>query len=359
MQPFFQGIALSTLLTLAACVSVETNVLRGDSTVASNPFAASDQLPLNHLQFFGSHNSYKKPMAVAAQEQLRAINPQAALGLEYWHAPLAEQLDLGVRVLELDVFYDPQEKLFGRGGDFPVLHVQNIDTNSHCAELFDCIEQINLWSQINPSHEPLLLSFNAKTAVIDQPGFVRPRPFDAVAWQALDANLRLGFGSKILNPAEVLTPDGPVWPSLGELRGKVLLLLDEGPEKHNAYLKAVARPALFANLPGDDPRAAIRVLNDPLADALSIKTALKLGQLVRTRADADTLEARSGDVTRRDAAFASGAHFISTDYYLPASHFGTDYVVALPGGGSVRCNPVVESRRRGNDCKRLNVAPPK
>jgi hypothetical protein len=42
----------------------------------------------------------------------------------------------------------------------------------------------------------------------------------------------------------------------------------------------------------------------------------------------------------REAAFASGAHFVSTDYETPDTLFGTGYVVDLPGEGTARCNPV-------------------
>lgn len=324
-------------LSLAGCVDVHTNVLRTDSS--GGPLVSPDQLPLNSFQFYGSHNSYKTEIAPRVMQQLRSVNPAAASGLDYWHEPLADQLDLGLRVLELDVFYDPEGRLFERGGTFPVLHVQTIDTGSHCAFLAECIDQINAWSELNPGHEPLLISFNAKTDAIDQPGFVTPLEFDATAWQQLDAVLRQGFGAQIINPAEVLSPDGPYWPTLGAAREKVLLLLDEGPAKYEAYHNAVKRPALFANIEPGNPRAAIQVINDPIADAARIEHALQLGLLVRTRADADTVEARAGDTARREAAFASGAHFISTDYYRPSRHFGTDYVVELPGGGSVRCNP--------------------
>ena len=62
--------------------------------------------------------------------------------------------------------------------------------------------------------------------------------------------------------------------------------------------------------------------------------------IVRTRADADTREARAGDTRRRDRAIASGAQLISTDYYLPATHFATDYVVRL----APSCNVVVTDR---------------
>jgi len=324
---------------LTGCVSVTTNVSHNNTVGGSRLVVSPEQLPLNHFQFLGSHNSYKTAIPQEVLAQLRAANPQAAQALEYWHAPISTQLDAGLRVLEFDVFYDPQQRLFDRGGDFPVLHVQNIDTGSHCINLAECLASVVEWSASNPEHEPLMISFNAKTAVIDQPGFIRPNEFDSAAWQELDGLLRESLGARIINPAEVLAPGGPQWPILSEVRGRMLLLLDEGPVKNAAYLAAVAKPALFANLPADDPRAAITVINDPLAGKKDIAKALQRGLLVRTRADADTAEARSGSTARRDAAFASGAQFVSTDYYIAASHFGTDYQVTLPGGGAIRCNP--------------------
>jgi hypothetical protein len=99
---------------------------------------------------------------------------------------------------------------------------------------------------------------------------------------------------------------------------------------------------MFANLPAGEPGAAILIVNDPVADFEKIQGLVADGYIVRTRADADTAEARSGDTRRRDRAFASGAQLVSTDYYLPAAHFGTDYVVRLPG--PARCNPVRRPR---------------
>ena len=119
------------ILSLGGCVSVNTNVQRPDSL--GRLLVSTEQLPLTSFQFFGSHNSYKTEIEPAVLQQLRSVNPQAAAGLDYWHEPLADQLDLGLRVLELDVFYDPEGELFSRGEPFPVLHVQNIDTGSHCA----------------------------------------------------------------------------------------------------------------------------------------------------------------------------------------------------------------------------------
>jgi hypothetical protein len=65
------------------------------------------------------------------------------------------------------------------------------------------------------------------------------------------------------------------------------------------------------------------------------------GYIVRTRADEPMHEATTGDVTRRDAAFRSGAQYVSTDFPEP-SPFGTGYVARLPGAARLpaRCNPV-------------------
>ncbi|WP_242403292.1 Ca2+-dependent phosphoinositide-specific phospholipase C [Asaia platycodi] len=67
---------------------------------------------------------------------------------------------------------------------------------------------------------------------------------------------------------------------------------------------------------------------------------MKQGYLVRTRADANTIEARQNDLKRRDVAFSSGAHLISTDYpgFEPAPWH--DYAVSFGSGLVARCNPV-------------------
>ena len=64
----------------------------------------------------------------------------------------------------------------------------------------------------------------------------------------------------------------------------------------------------------------------------------RAGYYVRTRADADTKEARAGDYSRWRAALISGAQIISTDYYVPDARLGTGYCVKLPGGQPGRWN---------------------
>lgn len=91
--------------------------------------------------------------------------------------------------------------------------------------------------------------------------------------------------------------------------------------------------------------AAYFTINNPVRDQQRIQDAVKTGFIVRTRADANTIEARENSTVRRDAAFSSGAHYVSTDYYVPRLEF-SEYTVKLPARSAARCNPV----RRVADC---------
>jgi hypothetical protein len=304
------------------------------------PTAVAAELRLNDVQVLGSHNSYKLAMRRLPALVLGWRRPEIARTLEYEHVPLGEQLDLGVRALELDVFDDPTSELFGRGNRFPVLHVQTIDDRSSCATLTECLAVIAAWSKAHPDHVPLVVTMNAKDAPIEWPGAVIPRPFDASSWGALDAVVRAALGARLINPAEVITSSGPVWPTLAASRGRILVVLDEGGAKLEAYGDGHETRALFGNYPEGHPGAAVMIVNEPVAAFERIGALVRAGYLVRTRADADTVEARSGETARRERAFASGAQIVSTDYYHGADPFGTGYVVNLPGGGAARCNPV-------------------
>jgi hypothetical protein len=61
--------------------------------------------------------------------------------------------------------------------------------------------------------------------------------------------------------------------------------------------------------------------------------------LIRTRADIDTVEVRINDAARREAALASGAQVISTDYLTAPNIFGNAYAVP-PFADGWRCSPI-------------------
>ena len=105
---------------------------------------------------------------------------------------------------------------------------------------------------------------------------------------------------------------------------------------------------LFTDGTPGQPDVAFVERNDPTGANLGqIQDLVRRGYLVRTRADVDTRQARTGDTTMRDAALASGAQWVSTDYPVPglAARFGIGYYAALPGFLPARCNPVNPPRR--------------
>ena len=87
----------------------------------------------------------------------------------------------------------------------------------------------------------------------------------------------------------------------------------------------------------DKPYAALAILDDPKGERSKIEAAVRAGFIVRTRADADVVEAISNDHSREQAAWASGAQIVSTDFPVKVGNY--DYSTANPGGTPSRCNP--------------------
>ena len=332
--------------------------------------AAVDRLKMNQIQVVGSHNSYKAAIAPKEMAVLRARNPKAADTLDYSHESLTEQLNAGARQLELDFVYDPEggryasplgRKLVAdttpydleplKAPGMKVIHVPDIDYRSVCPRLADCFREIKAWSDRHPEHVPILIIFNLKQDQLKIPGAVPLLPFDSKAMDAVDAEMRA-----IFRPDQLITPDkvqgkfstlreaaaAGAWPTLKQARGKFLLAMDESPDVVAVYRGArrnLEGRAMFINTDEASSAAAYITLNDPINDSPRIKAALKAGLIVRTRADADTWEARHNDRRPQTAAFASGAQYVSTDYMHPDKRF-SDYETHLPGGGLARLNPV-------------------
>jgi hypothetical protein len=317
-------------------------------------------LRINDIAVIGTHNSYKLPMPTETMARLRATDPRAADTLDYGHRPLAEQLDAGARQLEIDVSYDPRGGHYARGSDdprllrpgFKVLHIPGIDNASSCVLLIECLRTIRRWSDAHPRHVPILLLFNAKDERNAARGGIDALPFDAAAYDALDAEVR-----SVLPPAKLVTPDdvqgryptlrdavlANAWPTLERARGRFLFALDEPPAKVAVYRgarRSLEGRVFFINTDEASPAAAYLTLNDPVRDGDRIRRDVAAGYLVRTRADANTREARANDTRPRDAALAGGAQYVSTDYLWPDPRFPGAYRVTQPGGVVARCNPV-------------------
>jgi hypothetical protein len=336
------------------------------------PAGAADEPRIDQVQVIGSHNSYHLAPPANALELLGARSN----GLDYTHKPLAEQFSrLGLRSIELDVFADPvggryaepwARKLLKRIGKDPgpdpdadghlrkpgmkVFHVQDIDYLTTVPTLVDGLRQVRDWSRAHPSHVPILIQLELKDdAVAALP--TRPMAFGKAELDAVDAEIR-----SVFQPGEFLAPDdvrgdsetlreaiqSRGWPTLGASRGKVLFALDNEGAVSDLYLAdhpALRGRAMFVSVAPDHPAAAWMKRNDPVREFDEIQSLVKAGFLVRTRADADTAEARKGDGSRLEKALASGAQVISTDDPEPRPEW-SPYQAKLPGGVVARSNPV-------------------
>ncbi len=351
------------------------------------PIARSEEpIRLDQIQVIGSHNSYHIAPAFEVLGLVGEHGPSLARGLDYTHRPLAEQFsDLGIRQVELDVFADPEgghyanpaarRILRGLGREagpdpndrgqlakpgLKVFHIQDIDYRTTVPTFLGALSQVRDWSRSHPRHVPILVLVELK----DEPVAAlptRPRPFGPAELDSVDAEIRSVFAD-----GEFLAPDdvrgasstlrdavrGRGWPRLDDVRGQVFFALDnEGPIRAR-YLEGhpgLEGRAMFATVSPDHPAAAWMKVNDPVADFDRIQSLVKQGFLVRTRADADTAQARTNDPSRRDRALASGAQFVSTDFAEPRLDL-SPYRVRLPGNAVARTNPVSpDAPRRDSD----------
>jgi hypothetical protein len=346
-------------------------------SVAGVSAAPAEPLRLNDIQVKGSHNSYH----IEPPPETLDLYHQAAPGLNpyqlaYTHPPLTEQLDLGFRQFELDVFNDSvgdQLAPLGTPG-FKVAHIDAIDEGSQCPLLTSCLQELEDWSEANPDHVPLAVLLELKA-----PEF---KPIPAMTPDALvelDTDIRTVFDDD-----QMITPDfvrgvgrpggadgqgtvhddvesavlGTGWPLLEDVRGRVIFLLDNERDDYvNGDPTLAGRVAFPPSSPGQ-PDAGFLKMNDPEgANLAEIQQRVGEGYLVRTRSDLPVDTGLTGNSSQQIAALASGGHWVSGDYLTPTDYARYDaafaarfdlpfdparpaYQTVMPGGTPARCNPI-------------------
>jgi hypothetical protein len=344
---------------------------------------------INHLQVLGSHNSYKLRPDPAVLAGISSFDEDLAAEIDYEHRPLTEQLaEHGIRQLEIDVFADPDGGRFAERPalevvglptasgvpeldepGFKTLHAADIDFESTCWTLVSCLEEVEAWSASDPEHLPVMIMIETKTdALVD---LAADAGIDLAAlgvrttevltmthelFDELEAEVLSVFDrDRIITPDDVrgdhdtldaAVRTGEAWPTLDDARGKVLFSLVDLGETRETYVgdaPALEDRLMFTSSEEGRPDAAFLRIDDAIGEADRIEAAVAAGYLVRTRTDIPAQEAAAGDTTRRDAALASGAHFLSTDHYVEDPDLGTGYLVEIPEappGEAARCNPV-------------------
>jgi Phosphoinositide phospholipase C, Ca2+-dependent len=297
---------------------------RRTSSASTHPWSARSAdgslrpLALNEVQLKGSHNSYHRAPRIAL-----------ARSWKYSHAPLETQLSAqGVRQLELDVRLSK--------GELRVAHLPLVDGRTSCSKLADCLGAIKSWSRSQPRHLPVFVFIEVKEDLA-------PSTLDG-RLDAIDFAITRVFPRDQLLMPEDVAGDAPSlrqaivekgWPTLDDTRGRIAFVMF-GPMRHKrAYSKG--RPRLdgrvmfVAERSTEFPHTSIVFYDNPIAERAQIASAMKSHFLVRTRAD----EGLHRHTARRDAALASGANFISSDFVDPRFNW-----VELGPHSAARCTPL-------------------
>src|SRR5471032_806794 len=184
MRALFVGAAALLVWTAPATAS-DCELTAADAASAGVGCARAwmDQnLHLNDIVTVGTHNSYKEAIPEKIMSLVRMGSRKAALGLDYSHLPLADQLNDGARAIEIDVVYDPKGGMYAHPAGaamtgfpvpedyvsvmmkpgFKVMHVQDIDYHSVCTTFVECLQELKSWSSAHPDHVPILVTLNAK-----------------------------------------------------------------------------------------------------------------------------------------------------------------------------------------------------
>jgi len=380
-----KGRVILWLLVLMSVVAISCKKDQDDPQ--PNTPSQDEVLRMNEIQVIASHNSYRQMTTDTVYGFLLSvaalIPPEYdPLTLDYNHVHPDEQMnDYGIRGLEIDVYNDPVGGAFANrfvnsfvGLDtatnipelnqpgFKVLHIKDVDYNTHFNTFRQTLIAIRNWSLSHPLHIPLFINVETK---IDSPaddplllslGFTPPPAYDLASADAIDAEIREIFGQ---NLPGVFTPDklrGALptlneaalqkkWPLLKDCRGKVVFIMEGScvPFYKQGKPNLEGRAMFVYSTPGSTDAAFVK-LNDSRADSSQIRQLALQGYIIRTRCDSGTQEARNGDYSGMNAAFESGAHICSTDYYRADSRAGqsgwSSYKVQFPGGMTARKNPV-------------------
>ena len=336
----------------------------------------ADSTPMNEIKILASHNSYKKR---PHPKVLRFLNKfRNKLGpdnnpdyIDYGHLTFSEQFNqYGIRGIELDVNYDPdgghykrrrvnlfllgqKQRLKGnmlKQPGFKILHIADVDFESNYLTFQSALKALKAWSDAHPMHLPIYVNIEAKGAhpadesrSLQRLGFVNCIPFDTIAYSKLETEIR-----SVLDSGQLYMPgdfkkeykslrariNTSGWPFFHEVKGKIIFILQGNNQE---IYKSFKDPVMFYYGEENDSNTVFLLRNNPLNSESEVES-LVSQFIVRTRADAGTVESRNNDFSKWNAALRSKAQIISTDYYKPDDRWSS-YHVKFPNGLFELVNP--------------------
>ena len=299
---------LLTMLLLPACTPDKT-----DTASEGEYNGLIDNIDpdtsFNKIQVFGTHNSYH-------------IAPESTTVAEwnYTHDPLDVQLDKGIRQFEIDVVWDPDREVIA------VQHVPILDAQSTCDLLLECLDVVTDWLDVHPYTVPLQILIEPKTEIAT---WAMTDHMDQ-----LDDELRQGLSGRLWTVndqwGEYETLRQSIveagFPTVGELRGKVLLALLDGSDPFDAYTRdetEIRDRVMFPLMPAEHDWAGYFLRDNPYSGEIAELHAQ--GFLIRTRADAGLVY----DEERWMTAYNGFANAISMDTEEGLSRLSSDSPIRI------------------------------
>ena len=144
---------------------------------------------------------------------------------------IVEQLDAGVRFVELDVHDDEfaSHNDFRIGHNQPVGEVDIAPPNPRVVYLRAWLELIDDWSDRRPTHAPIVVSLDLKDDLSDNEAARGDLHF-------LNKQLREVFGNKLYTPAG----HRGAWPTTESMRGKIVVVMSGSRASRQAYFRATS-----------------------------------------------------------------------------------------------------------------------
>ncbi len=287
--------------------------------------AIASGVRFNEVAFIGTHNSYKIGATRQYKELYDALDV-ATFGLigketaEFEADTLTQQLELGIRNLELDI-----ETVTGEKTGFVISHIPYLDNVSSCYDFATALEEVKLWSLNNPGHLPVTLIVEPKRGVVPIEGM---RGFNIDYANLLDELVRDALGECLLTPADMMgeyasfkemrEADG--WLPLGDTMGKILVLLHDSSAttKFIKQDESIKSRAMFPVLRYEDRNKSYTSFildNEPdIALRHQQENIDKCNLVVRTRADSFP----NFSEKRYETVNKCRSQIISSDYVVKA-----------------------------------------
>lgn len=288
--------------------------------------AVADGVKFNEVAFLGTHNSYQLKSSEEFSKLYDALDIMTfgivdSTKTSFNMDTLTEQLQLGIRSLEMDI----ETVVNDDEVSFVVSHDPLLDNASACYDFEKALEEIKMWSDANPGHLPVSIIIEPKKNLLPVNGM---KNFSLEYANIFDSLLREKLGDTLLTPDEMMGDfesfkamrENDGWLPLGDTLGKVLVLLHDTTvtDKYISQDESIKTQAMFPMLRYADRNKSYTsfIIDNEPDDALKHEkeSIYECNLIVRTRAD--SFPTFSDD--RYEAANKCKAQIISTDYPVKA-----------------------------------------